>query len=120
MDHVNNDRRLISSDLVEGTTVYSPNGDNIGSINHLMIEKVSGKVAYAVIGFGGLLGMGESHHPVPWSSLKYDTRLDGYVTGITADQLRDAPEFSNNAWGDPAYEDRVHKHYGVAPYYGVI
>ena len=60
--------RLISSDKVEGTTVYNRNGDNIGSINHLMIDKVSGQVEYAVMSTGGFLGIGESYSPVPWHS----------------------------------------------------
>ena len=75
--------RLISSDKVEGTT-YNRSGDNIGSINHLMIDKVSGQVEYAVMSTGGFLGIGESYSPVPWHSLVYDVNLGGYV--IDADR----------------------------------
>jgi sporulation protein YlmC with PRC-barrel domain len=71
--------RLISSDKVEGTSVYNRNGDNIGTINHLMIDKISGQVEFAVMSTGGFLGIGESYSPVPWDSLVYDVNLGGYV-----------------------------------------
>ena len=84
---------LIESDRVEGTTVYDRSGNNIGSINRLMIEKISGRVAYAVMSFGGFLGMGTEEHAVPWNKLTYDTNLGGYRTDITEQQLRGAPSF---------------------------
>src|ERR1700738_1690680 len=83
---------LIGSDKVEGTAVYGPDNQKIGSVQRVMIDKMSGKVAYAVISFGGFLGMGEDYYPVPWASLKYDTSLGGYRTGITQDQLQGAPK----------------------------
>jgi PRC-barrel domain protein len=64
---------LIESDRVEGTTVYDPQANDIGSIKRLMIEKLSGRVAYAVMSFGGFLGMGSEEHTIPWSKLTYDT-----------------------------------------------
>jgi hypothetical protein len=64
---------LIESDRVEGTAVYDPQGNHLSSIKRLMIEKISGKVAYAVMSFGGFLGMGEDEHTIPWSKLDYDT-----------------------------------------------
>ena len=83
---------LIESDRVEGTTVYAPDGTDIGSIKRLMIDKVSGKVAYAVMSFGGFLGMGADEFTVPWPKLNYDTSLGGYRTDITEAQLRGAPK----------------------------
>jgi len=83
---------LIGSDKVEGTAVYGTDANKIGSIERVMIDKVSGKVSYAVLGFGGFLGLGSDHYPLPWQSLKYDTRLGGYVTGITEKQLKGAPQ----------------------------
>ena len=68
---------LIESDRVEGTYVYDPNGSHIGTIKRLMIEKISGKVAYAVMSFGGFLGMGADEHTIPWNKLNYDTSLGG-------------------------------------------
>ena len=90
---------LIESDRVEGTTVYDPQGNDIGSIKRLMIEKISGHVAYAVMSFGGFLGMGSNEHTIPWSKLTYDTSLGGYRTDITESQLRDAPAFSRGQIG---------------------
>jgi len=69
---------LIGSDKVEGTAVYGANDERIGSVQRVMIDKISGKVAYAVVSFGGFLGIGEDYYPMPWSRLKYDTRLGGY------------------------------------------
>ena len=109
-------KQLISSEDVEGTTAYDPGGRKIGEIDHLMIDKVSGRVAYAVMSFGGFLGLGHSHYPVPWGVLTYDTNLEGYRTNITEQQLKDAPEFSDDSWGDRDWEVRTHRHY-TAPHY---
>ena len=79
--------RLISSDKVEGTRVYNPKGEHLGSVHHLMIDKYTGEVAYAVMAFGGFLGIGEKYHPLPWQMLTYDTRLGGYVVDLDRDRL---------------------------------
>jgi hypothetical protein len=108
---------LIGSDKVEGTAVYGANDTKIGSIERVMIDKVSGRVSYAVLSFGGFLGIGDEHYPLPWQSLKYDTNLGGYRTGITETQLQGAPKYSNdNAWNwnDPARTRAVNDYYGVA------
>ncbi|MDU6242748.1 MAG: PRC-barrel domain-containing protein, partial [Bradyrhizobium sp.] len=79
---------LIGSDKVEGTAVYGADDSKIGTIERVMIDKLSGRVSYVVLAFGGFLGLGNDHYPLPWQSLKYDTRLGGYVTGVTEEQLR--------------------------------
>jgi len=86
---------LIESDRVEGTSVYDPQGNNLGSIKRLMIDKISGEVAYAVMTFGGFLGMGAEEYPVPWRKLNYDPRLGGYRTDITEQELRGSPVFGS-------------------------
>src|SRR5205085_9679222 len=96
---------------------YGSGAEAIGEIDHLLIEKMSGRVAYAVMSFGGFLGLAHSHYPIPWSALKYDTSLDGYRTGISEAQLRDAPEFSDDSWTDRSWETRTHKYYGVPTYW---
>ncbi len=116
---VHPNHNLISSEDVENTAVYGPNGDKIGSIDHLMIEKTTGRVTYAVMSFGGFLGLGHSHYPVPWAVLGYDTQLGGYRTNITEAQLRDSPQFSDDDWGNRDWENRVHQHYKVPPYWGL-
>lgn len=108
---------VISSTDVNGTTVYSPTGEHLGSIDHLMIDKQSGNVAYAVMGFGGFLGLGEAHHPVPWRKLRYDTSLNGYVTDITKEQLEGAPARPDDWRENRDYATSVYGYYGVAPYW---
>jgi len=108
---------LIGSDKVEGTEVYGANDTKIGSIERVMIDKMSGKVSYAVLSFGGFLGIGDDHYPLPWQSLKYDTELGGYRTGITEQQLKGAPKYGTDNtwnWSDPARARSVNDYYGVA------
>src|SRR5580700_11345593 len=111
--------RLISSDKVVGTAVYNRRGEHLGSVYNLMIDKHSGQVAYAVMSFGGFLGMGESYHPLPWRVLTYDTRLGGYVVDLDRSRLEKAPRYTQTAppdWSDRTYVHRVDEFYGVPPY----
>lgn len=108
---------LISSEKVEGTNVYDNNGNKIGEIDHLMIDRVSGNVRYAIMSFGGFLGIGHSHYPIPWQSFRYDTSLDGYVAQVSEQQLRDAPAFSDDSWSDPEWEASLYRHLGMTPYW---
>src|SRR3954453_20505548 len=90
---------LIASDKVEGTAVYGADRDKIGRVENVMIDKISGQVSYAVLSFGGFLGMGTDHYPLPWSMLKYDEDLGGYRVNITREQLERAPKYSDdNNW----------------------
>jgi hypothetical protein len=84
-----------------------------------MIDKPSGRVAYAVMSFGGFMGLGHSHYPVPWGALRYDTSLGGFRTNITEQQLKDSPQFSDDGWEgrDRDWEMRTHRHYGVDRHY---
>lgn len=107
---------LIGSDKVEGTAVFGPTDEKIGSIERVMIEKTSGRVSYAVLSFGGFLGIGDDHYPLPWHTLKYDTRLGGYRTGITLDQLQKAPKYqteSNWNWSEPGRTKAVDDYYAM-------
>ena len=98
---------LISSDKVEGTAVYDAKGEHIGSIEWVMIEKRSGQVAYAVLSFGGFMGIiGTDYYPIPWDALKYDTSLGGYRTNITEPQLKSAPKYQGDSWNWEDYERR--------------
>ena len=111
---------LIGSDKVEGTAVYGADGNKIGSIERVMIEKVGGKVAYAVLGFGGFLGIGDDHYPLPWQTLTYNTDLGGYQVPITNDQLSGAPKYGRNEewdWEDRNRARTINDYYGV-PYAG--
>ncbi len=107
---------LIGSDKVEGTAVYGADSEKIGTIERVMIDKISGKVSYAVLSFGGFLGIGDDHYPLPWQSLKYDTNLEGYITGITQKQLEGAPKYGNDNswnWSDTSRTRAVNDYYGV-------
>ncbi len=111
---------LIGSDKVQGTNVYGADDKKIGAVQRVMIDKISGKVAYAVISFGGFLGLGEDYYPLPWPNLKYDTRLDGYRVGVTEDQLNGAPKFSHSTdwnWGDRARDREIYDYYDTPLWY---
>ena len=111
---------LIGSDKVEGTDVYNSNGDRVGTIERVMLDKVSGRVAYSVMKFGGFLGLGSDHYPIPWSLLTYNERLGGYEVNVTEDQLRKAPKFRDDepwAYGSRDREKDLYTYYGVTPYW---
>ncbi len=105
---------LIASDKVEGTSVYGKDNDKIGTIENLMIDKIGGKVSYAVLSFGGFLGMGTDHYPLPWSTLKYDETLGGYRVSVTREQLESAPRYRNDEtwdWSDRKRMGEIDTHY---------
>lgn len=106
---------VISSDRVEGTSVYNPAGDKLGTIDDLMIDKVSGQVRYAVLEFGGFLGMGKDRYPIPWNMLKYDISQDGYVAPLDKATLEAAPRYPEDQIPDydAAYSLSVNKYYGL-------
>jgi len=106
---------LIGSDKVEGTNVYGPDGSQIGEIERLMIDKQSGQVSYAVLSFGGFLGIGDEHYPLPWQSLKYDTELGGYRSSVSKAQLEGAPKYRSDDswnWNDTGRARAVDDYYG--------
>ncbi|WDR06323.1 PRC-barrel domain-containing protein [Devosia rhodophyticola] len=110
---------LIASDRVEGTKVYSLQGEHIGNIERVLIEKRSGKVSYAVLAFGGFMGMGHDHYPLPWSKLDYDEDLNGYSVDVTKEQLEGAPKYHDEddyVW-TPERGRQVYDYYGIAPYW---
>src|ERR1700723_169493 len=112
---------LISSDKVEGTAVRNSNGDKIGTIEHVMLDKRSGRTAYAAMSFGGFLGMGSEYRALPWSALRYNEGLDAYELNVTEDQLRNAPlattDFFTSGIVERQGEDNIHRHYRATPYW---
>ena len=112
---------LIASDKVEGTAVMNRGGEKLGTIDHVMIDKMSGKVAYAVMSFGGFLGIGDRYHPLPWNVLTYDTGQGGYVVDLDKARLEGAPSYARDEMPNMADRDwgrRVHDYYGTTPYWG--
>jgi hypothetical protein len=112
--------RLIASDKVEGTAVRRSDGEKLGTIKRVMIDKLSGKVAYAVMTFGGFLGIGDEYRALPWSMLRYNEGLDAYELNVNDDQLRRAPALETG-WESGMiardWERNVHDYYRVAPYW---
>jgi hypothetical protein len=109
---------LIASDKVEGTAVYNPNGDKLGSIRNFMVDKETGQVEYAVLEFGGFLGMGTDFYPVPWPALEYDEEQSGYVIDIDKEFLESAPKFAANQRPSftSSYSEQVNHAYGMDEY----
>lgn len=106
---------LIASDKVEGTPVYNRQGERLGSISNFMVDKQSGNVRYAVLSFGGFLGMGKDYYPLPWSMLNYDTQRGGYAVDLDKTLLENAPRYETGR--EPTYD----REYGrsVYDYYGL-
>ena len=106
---------VISADRVEGTTVYNEAGDKLGSVCDLMIDKRSGQVRYAVLEFGGFLGMGTDKYPIPWDMLDYETDRGGYVVPLDKAKLEQAPRYRDDE--APAFDDesgrKVNGYYGL-------
>ena len=108
---------LIASDKVKGTAVYGSNGDKVGTIKRVMIDKLSGKVAYAVMSFGGFMGIGADYYPMPGSLLTFNPRLEGYEVNISEQQFKGAPKFSTHEnwdWNDRS--NAIDGYYNVPPY----
>ena len=103
-----------------GTNVYDRTGKKIGEVKDIVLDKTSPNILFAVVSFGGMLGIGEKYHPVPWSELDYEPDVGGYVVSFTTEQLKTAPTESIEALtrGDGlAYRDRAYQHYGTKPYW---
>ena len=106
--------RLIASDKVAGTEVFGRDGQRLGTVYNFMVDKVTGRVAYAVMSFGGFLGLGERYHPLPWEALTYDPARGGYVVDIDPARLDEAPSFldGEDPWADPEHRRNVFGFYG--------
>jgi sporulation protein YlmC with PRC-barrel domain len=103
---------LISSQKVEGTAVYNRNGDKLGSISHFMVGKRDGRVSYAVMSFGGFMGMGTDEYTLPWEKLEYDISKGGYIVDVSKEQLDQAPRYESNTDYDRSYYESVSGYYG--------
>jgi len=111
---------LIGAEQVNGTSVYNMDGDKLGTVDDIMIDKISGKAIYAVMAFGGFLGIGEKQHPLPWSSLTYDESKDGFVVNLDKRKLEEAPTLDPADEGfvwTPDYGRSIDKYYGAPTYW---
>ena len=108
---------LIAASKVEGTAVYDRQGEKLGSIYDVMIDKRSGKVAYAVLSLGGFLGLGSDYYPIPWNTLTYDMREGGYVVAVDRDRFSGAPSYAADnepGWMERGYTRTIDDYYGTA------
>lgn len=113
------DTNLIAADDIDYIKVNNPDGDNIGQIDHLMIDKLSGLIAYAVIKFDGITSTDDQERPIPWGKLCLDKVNDVYVTSITESQLKSSPR-RNFGWNrDREWERLTHKFYSIKPYWEI-
>ena len=114
---------LILASRVNGTPVFDREGKRLGNVDDLSIEKVSGRVIYAIMSFGGFLGMGEKFHPVPWSLLDYDVGWGGFTVPLDPSILKEAPSYDREelrSLGGPdhrSYGDAIFNYYGT---YGAV
>lgn len=110
--------KLIAADKVEGTSVYNAAGEKLGSVDHVMLDKASGQAVYAIMSFGGFLGIGEKYHPLPWNQLRYDEARGGYVVSLDKRRLESAPSHEGDdfVW-TPDYGRSVDEYYGTRSYW---
>ncbi len=111
-----NYRRVMAASTLNGDSVRNAAGEDLGKVDEIMLDIPSGRIAYAVLSFGGMLGMGTDYYPLPWESLTYDTDRRGYVVDIDKDTLKNAPHYGadDEPAYDAAYEKSVYGHYGLS------
>ncbi|MGZ8227616.1 MAG: PRC-barrel domain-containing protein [Methylococcaceae bacterium] len=109
---------LMGADTLIGNDVFNPKGEDVGDIKEFMLDMSSGKVCYAVLSFGGFLGMGEKLFAVPWSALKLDRLNKRFELNVDKDRLENAPGFDKDNWPDMAdqsWVNKIHSYYGTKP-----
>jgi sporulation protein YlmC with PRC-barrel domain len=108
--------RVIAASNVNGTNVYNNAGEKLGSVYDVMLDKFSGKVQYAVMSFGGFLGIGDKYHPLPWDQLTYDPNRGGYVVNLDRNRLEGAPAYAASemrVWDETRARD-IDSYYGAS------
>ena len=112
--------KAIRARKVIGTNVNDPTGQKLGEVEDIVLDKQSNQIMFAIVGFGGFLGMGEKFHPVPWSTLDYDASEGSYVVNLTKEQLKAAPADSMEALTKNdglGYRDQAYAYYKAKPYW---
>jgi sporulation protein YlmC with PRC-barrel domain len=113
-------KRVLSAGSLAGDRVRNNAGEDLGKIEEIMIDIHSGRVAYAVLSFGGFLGMGNKLFAVPWQSLAVDLENHEFVLDVSRETLENAPGFDKSDWpdmADPDWGAQIHRHYGRTPYW---
>ena len=110
---------LMGADTLIGDDVYNLQEEDLGDIKEIMLDTRTGQVGYAVLAFGGFLGMGEKLFAVPWNALKLDTVNKRFILNMSKDKLKNAPGFDKDSWPDMtdvSWVNKVHSFYGTTPY----
>lgn len=110
-----------SVSTLEGTTVINKAGENLGKIEDFMVDLATGRIAYAVLSFGGFLGIGNKLFAIPINALKLDLNKESFILNVDKERLENAPGFDSSNWpdmADPEWGSKVHSYYGVQPYTG--
>ncbi|KAB0630852.1 PRC-barrel domain-containing protein [Burkholderia latens] len=111
---------VMAADTLEGNKVYTTDGDDVGKIKDIMLDVRSGRVAYAVLSSGGLLGIGDKLLAIPWSALTLDTERKCFLLSVSSERIRNAPGFDKDHWpamADPQWAAPLHEYYGSTPYW---
>jgi sporulation protein YlmC with PRC-barrel domain len=114
------DTQVLSASTLTGDRVYNAEGDNLGTIKEIMIDVDLGRVAYAVLSFGGFLGMGDKRFAIPFEALRVDTRNERVILDVPKERLESAPGFDKDNWpltADRRWGAEIHQHYGYTPYW---
>jgi sporulation protein YlmC with PRC-barrel domain len=112
--------QIMSASTLTGDDVVNASGEDLGEIDHIMIDVPTGRIAYAVLSFGGFLGMGDKLFAIPWSALTLDADNKQFVLNINKEKLKNAPGFDKDHWPEMAQQDwanEIHKFYGAEPYW---
>ena len=113
-------RRLVSAGTITGNPVRNLSGEDVGKIEEIMLDSASGRIAYAVLSFGGFLGMGDKLFAVPWAALSLNDDRDGFILNVDSGILEEAPGFDKDEWPDfaePTWGRSIHDHYNATPYW---
>jgi hypothetical protein len=111
---------VLCSATLEGDSVMNASGEELGTIDHIMLDVPTGRIAYAVLACGGVFGIGERLFAVPWSALALDAQRSCFVLDVSRERLDNAPGFDKDHWpamADPDWAGRIHAYYGVRPYW---
>jgi sporulation protein YlmC with PRC-barrel domain len=119
-DPTNPSGHLIAARQVQHAKVYNTALEDLGTIDDVMIDKKSGRIAYAILNTGGFLGIGETHYPLPWEKLRYDTEMGGYILDVERSVLEGGPSYTDRSaanWHDEAWARNIYAYYGVPPFW---
>ena len=111
---------LMGADTLLGNDVYNQSDENLGSIKEFMVDMQTGRISYAVLSFGGFLGLGDRLFAVPWQALKLDTENKRFILNVSKEQLKNAPGFDKDHWpnmADHAWRSKVFTYYSAKPYW---